>query len=441
MNTVFFNKAALRSCPVILFVSVLCACSNQNIREKTAGKKVAFTPVTVSEKLEDGYWIEAADFDNDGDTDLIGYGLTMGKITFYENPGKDQLAKGNTLWKKRVIKNLKDPVGMDHTDVDGDGLTDIIICKDYGKTQKTCLRDGGKIIWLRNPGNDTAEWQDYYIGQTLAMHRLRTGRFTQNENLELLALPVVGDSGDVHTIIPIYFYEKPSSVLDSERWTRTLIDSSFFEVIHDAYIVKNPELSDYDVALIASQQGVSWLYYGRDGQWHIDNIAQGETSRADYEHTEDWFTGTNTADIGTLGPDKGTYIAALEPFHGGTVSVYHTNQSGTWERSVLHKYGKIDSLGFGVGHFLITEDMDNDGTDEFLVAFPEPPKGVLYVKPVDPQNNVYDTVRVSNASAARIAIADFNNDGKKDFATIGYNVPGYYEDEDPRVMIFLNDMD
>jgi hypothetical protein len=440
MNYLFFNRTVLKVFSSIMLIGFFWSCGNQNIQEKTSAK-VYFESVTVSEKLEDGYWIEAADFDNDGDVDLIGYGLTMGKITLYENPGKDQLGKGNTPWKKRIIKNLKDPVGMDHADIDGDGLLDIIICKEYGKTQKTCLKDGGKIVWLRNPGKDTTQWAEYPIGQTLAMHRLKIGKFTQNENLELLALPVVGDSGDVHTIIPVYFYQKPTSLLDSEQWPRTLIDSSFFEVIHDAFIVKNSELSDFDVALISSQQGISWLYYGRDQQWHIDNIAKGETSREDYEHTEDWFTGTNTADIGLLGQNKGSYIAALEPFHGGTVSVYHKDQSDTWQRHVLHKYGHIDSLGFGVGHFLIAEDMDNDGSEEFLVAFPEPPKGVLYVKPIDLEKNIFDTVRVSNVSAARITIADFNNDGKKDFATIGYNVPGYYEDENPRVMIFLNTME
>lgn len=440
MNCLFFNETVLKNSSFILFACFLGACGNQRVTEK-APAKTYFKPVVVSDKLEDGYWVEAADFDNDGDTDLIGYGLTMGKITLYENPGNDQLDKGYASWKKRVVKELREPVGIDHADIDGDGFLDIIICKEYGKTQKTCRRDGGKIVWLRNPGRDTARWEEYPIGQTLAMHRLKIGKFTQNENLELLALPVVGDSGDVHTIVPVYVYDKPSSVLDSGVWSRTLIDSSFFEVIHDAFIMKNPVLSDYDMALVASQRGVSWLYYGRDRQWHIANIAQGETSREDYEHTEDWFTGTNTADMGTLGGNKGDYIAALEPFHGGIVSVYHKDKSNAWQRAILHKYGSIDSLGFGVGHFLITEDMDNDGTDEFLVAFPEPPKGVLFVKPIDLENNVYDTVRVSTASAARIAIADFNNDGKKDFATIGYNVPGYYEDDDPRVMIFLNTME
>ncbi|MEN7546313.1 hypothetical protein AAG747_00245 [Rapidithrix thailandica] len=437
MTNKFYLQIAKHSWLLLLPLLFSCSTPDGNTKYEDA----PFRQVAVSEKLQDGYWLESADFDADGDADLIGYGLTMGLITLYVNPGAEELnGEDPALWESRLIKELKQPVGMDHADVDQDGLMDVVICYEYGETQKTCLRDGGKIIWMKNPGPENkGEWEDRYIGQTMAMHRLRFGKFTQNENLELLALPVVGDSGDIHTIIPIYYYEKPEQVLEVDRWPRTLIDSSFFEIIHDAFIVKNPALSDFDVALIASQQGISWLYYGRDQKWHIDNIAKGATSLEDYENTEDWFTGTNTACPGKIGENPFAYIAALEPFHGGIVSTYqHNPASWEWDRFVLHKYGEIDEQGYGVGHFVITQDLDGDQNEEFLVAFPRPPKGVLYVKPLDLEQNLYDTLRVSGESAARITIDDYNLDGKPDFATIGYNVPGYYEDPSPRVLVFLN---
>lgn len=46
--------------------------------------------------------------------------------------------------------------------------------------------------------------------------------------------------------------------------------------------------------------------------------------------------------------------------------------------------------------------------------------------------------KVSNESAARIAVADFDNDGRLDFATIGYSVKGYYEAENPSICVFYN---
>jgi hypothetical protein len=85
-------------------------------------------------------------------------------------------------------------------------------------------------------------------------------------------------------------------------------------------------------------------------------------------------------------------------------------------------------------------DFDGDGDDEFLVALrgPWPWQGVFYYKAVDLANGFWTKKRVSNYSAARICIADFDGDGRPDFATTGYYTPGYFLADDPRVMVFLN---
>ena len=62
----------------------------------------------------------------------------------------------------------------------------------------------------------------------------------------------------------------------------------------------------------------------------------------------------------------------------------------------------------------------------------------MYYKPIDLQNGVFAKWQVSTDSAARIAVADFNGDGRLDFASIGYSVAGYYETENPSIVIHYN---
>ena len=67
-----------------------------------------------------------------------------------------------------------------------------------------------------------------------------------------------------------------------------------------------------------------------------------------------------------------------------------------------------------------------------------PWQGVFYYKAVDVMNGLWVKTRVATVSAARIAVADFDGDGRLDFATTGYYTPGYFLCEDPQVAVFLN---
>jgi hypothetical protein len=388
-----------------------------------------FEQIVVADKLQDAYWIDSIDINQDSRPDLVGYGLTTGIVSWYENP-----VGGTSSWEKHQIITLPEPVAMTPYDVDADGQTDIVITHDYGSCAYNCQPEDGKISWLRNPGNGT-EWKSYFIGDLVAAHRIKFGHFTQSDRIELLALPIVGVNG-FRSPSQVTLYTLPNDVY-SDGWESTLIDGSLFHVLHG---VSNKSLSPSsslrDSVLLASEEGIVNLYFGSDSVWHQEKIASGELKQVE----KTGFKGSGDVDVASI--DGETIIAAIEPFHGNTVSVYN-NPGDSWSRTVLDVFGDPNDAGEGVGHHVLASDLDGDQDDEILVGLrgPMPWQGVFAYKAVNAEMGSFVKERVSSSSVSRMVLADFNQDGRIDFASIGYAVPGYYIADNPQILVFLNQGD
>lgn len=391
-----------------------------------------FEQVQVADNLQDGYWVQAVDVNGDGSPDLVTSGLAVGEVVWYENPS----------WKKHQIITMPKPVAVDCADIDGDGRPDIVICHDYGTCMYNCKPEDGKVSWLRNPGAFETDrpWESHFIADLMATHRLRIGKFTQTETLEVLALPVVGPHG-VHEPVVCSLFPRPIDVLGANHWTGRVIDASTYRIIHGVVQGRYLPGSELESVLLASEEGISWFYYGQDARWHTVMLGEGEQTQVQRTH----FKGSGNVAIGSVGNDRYAYIATVEPFHGNTVAVYSNDRptsidGGTWTRTILDVYGDPNETGEGAGHHVVVADFDGDGDDEFIVAMrgPMPWQGVFYYKAVDVKNGLWVKTRVSSESAARITVADFDGDGRPDFATTGYYTPGYFLCDHPQVLVFLN---
>ncbi|MEQ8967442.1 MAG: VCBS repeat-containing protein [Azospirillaceae bacterium] len=415
--------------------------SNAPPEGKVLGLKTpVFEPEVVADHLRDGYWLEAPDIDGDGRPDLFGYGLALGEIYWYQYPD----------WTRRlVVDKIRMPVGADYADISGNGHPDIVVCYElYGPVGTIHDADtaGGKIDWIENPGNpaETRErWTRHYIGRATGMHRLRVGHFTRTDRLQVMGLPIVARE-HIHNVLPVVLFTQPDDVHAAPEWPMETIDDSSFRMLHGAEIKKGliPG-SDLDSMLLASDEGVTWLWFDEaTGVWQQTRIGDGELTQ--FEQTG--FRGSGDMDAGRIGDDGFAYVAAIEPFHGNTVAVYTKTEPGapadkaTWTRTLLDIYGDPNENGEGPGHQILCADFDGDGDDEFLVALrgPWPWQGVMYYKAIDLAKGIFAKWRVTNESVARIASADFDGNGKLDFATIAYSVRNYYVAKDAKLMLYRN---
>ncbi|KAI1097945.1 hypothetical protein F4804DRAFT_326094 [Jackrogersella minutella] len=434
----------------------------------------SFKPSTLQERT-DGYWIETFHFSkNDKAPGLIASGLNSGNVQFLDNPvnAAERYNNGDSdsSWKVYDIGRFDTPVAIIGADITGNGLLDLIVCHDFGPTMLDCNMNGGWISWLENPGRDALRgksWTRRVIGRWPAMHRMKAGHFTQRSIIEIIAAPVLRGKHDKATPVPILRFQAPERVQDALEWHRDVVDDKHFTVIHEITSKKLHESDGLDSLLIASREGVSWLYF-ENGRWTHKSIGLGEPRSSGQSLTsetpgtgDNW--GSGNVDVGRMGADPFAYIATMDPFHGPSVSVYtkihHGHDKTSWKRHVLDIYGTPNQMqkhGDGPGHFVVCGDFDGDGDDEFLVSQmgpldrddkgeaipalpgPNPNKGIMYYKAIDLPNGIFAKWKIDPNSSARVALGDFNGNGKLDVASIGYNVRKYYEEPKPTVTLLTN---
>ncbi|MBK3521837.1 VCBS repeat-containing protein [Streptomyces sp. MBT70] len=394
-----------------------------------------FEREVVAEGLTDGYWIEALDLDGSGRPGLLTSGLAEGVVRWYENPGAQRSA-----WKPHTIAELSQPVAFAAADLTGTGSLDLVVCHDYGESMYAHKPDDGTISWLRNPGDprDSGPWERRRVGGLVSAHRLRVGHFTRADRLQLLALPVVGGAGGRAGLAQparVTVFDVPEDPLSAADWQVSAVDDASFTVLHD-YTVQGTDAAGRQQLAVASAEGLSdYAWDDARGTWSARRFGLGEQGQREATG----FGGSSSVALGTSHGSR--FAAAVEPFHGNTVAVYtRTAGADTWRRTVLDVYGDPNEAGEGPGHHVVAADFDGDGDDEFLVALrgPDPWQGVYYYKAVDAAAGLWVKQLVSEDSAARIAVADFNGDGRPDFATIGYYTPGYFLAKDPVVAVFHN---
>ncbi len=342
-----------------------------------------WTGVTIDE-IDIGYGIQLSDVDGDGATDIV---LADKKtIQWYRNP----------TWEKYVIaKDLteRDNVCVTARDLDGDGKCEIAVGGQWNFRES---RKDGAVFYLI-PGEDrTKPWTPVKLYNDPSTHRMHWVK-TPDGGYSLLVKPLRGrgsDNGDGPGL-RILEYVRPAD--PRAEWT-THVVSDFLHLSHNFHPVNWDDDVEEEI-IVAAKEGV----------WHFDR--QGSEWKAT-QLTKD-FAGEIRD--GVL-PSGKRFIVTVEPMHGNKSAVYvePDDEGGTWKLAAVLDPALID------GHALACADYLGVGYDQVVVGWramhPKGTPGIKFFTPMSPDGTEWREQHVSGAELAveDIKAGDLNGDGRPD---------------------------
>ena len=260
--------------------------------------------VTV-DTIDIGYGIQLSDVDGDGKTDIV---LADKKtIQWYQNPS----------WKKHVIaKDLtkRDNVCVAARDIDGDGKCEIAVGGQWNfrETQKD-----GAVFYLIPPEDRTKPWTPVKLYNEPSTHRMHWIK-TPDGSFSLAVKPLRG-RGSANGDGPglrILEYIKPSD--PRAEWKTELISDSL-HLSHNFHPV-NWDSDPEEEIIIAAKEGV-WYFDRQGGEWKSRQL------------TRDFAGEIRDG----LLPNGKHFIVTVEPMHGNKSAVYvePEKENDTWKLAAV----------------------------------------------------------------------------------------------------------
>jgi hypothetical protein len=337
----------------------------------------------IANDLAGGYQVIPIDMNHDGKIDLLALPSGMPQLVWFENP----------TWERHVIAtDLPRMVNMAAADLDGDGIPEIVVARDFAMLSK----DGeGRITLLKHNGDPREPWTHTDIDKVPTAHRLRFVDADGNGKKILVLTPLTPEgatSTESHGPNRVLFY-------DPADWKRQFIDENVDGLQH-GITIDDWDHDGREETFISGFTGVHMYKRGKDGKWTNTVITTGDP--------DPWpKSGTSDVAIGHLG--KEMFIAANEPWHGNEI-VWYRKKGAAWNRELID-----DSLVDG--HTVVTGDFNGNKHDQIVAGFRRAPQRV-YIYHYDGKKWNRTTLD-EGIAAATCAVADLNGDGRPDIACIG----------------------
>lgn len=364
-------------------------------------KPAVFSEHLIASGLKGGYQVVVADMNKDGKPDIIALASGMPDLVWYENP----------TWRRHVIAGpFNRMINLAAWDTDGDGIPEIVLAHEFANQAKGSI---GIVSLLKHDRDPDAPWKVTELDRIPTSHRLRWAAIHGDGRKVLVNAPLTGDKA----VAPEYRGHTPLVFYRPDHWIRETISEENEGVVHGIYITDWDGDGKEDI-LTASFVGIHLYRLGKDGKWLRTELAKGDPSA--------WpKSGASDLTVGRAGPKR--FLAAIEPWHGNQVSVYH-EKKGIWQRRVIDTT-LVD------GHTILTADLNGDGVDEIVAGFRGEGRSVniYYASDKKGERWTKSVLDQGGIAAAACAAADFNGDGRMDITCIGSATANlkWYENKGP----------
>jgi hypothetical protein len=203
------------------------------------GYPIAWTKFVIAYNFFQPYSVYAADFDDDGDQDVVGAAGTGDQIAWWRNDGGDTIQ-----WTKYTIRNGYDFAHEVYAhDLDEDGDMDVLAAS----------TDLNLISWWRNDGGNPVQWTEQTIGANFqGAKSVRVGDLDDDGDNDVAGACLYGDD--------IAWWRNDGG--DPIQWTQFIIHG-FFDGAHRVQVVDIDEDQDLDILAVA--------YLGNEIDWFRNN--------------------------------------------------------------------------------------------------------------------------------------------------------------------------